>query len=64
MDASHEAVSLDQKKEGCESSGPGFNQDDESSADYRVTGNMENLHCNYLDFLRITVGKQSKRSIS
>lgn len=46
MDASHEAVSLDQKKEGCESSGPGFNQDDESSADYRVTGNMENLHCN------------------
>lgn len=45
VDASHEAVSLDQKKEGCESSGPGFNQDDESSADYRVTGVLADGRC-------------------
>ncbi|TYK18648.1 OTU domain-containing protein [Cucumis melo var. makuwa] len=31
----HEAVSIDQKKEVCESSSSAFNQNDESSANYR-----------------------------
>ena len=46
MDASHEVVSLDQKKEVCESSDSEFNQNDESSTDYRVTDIVENLRCN------------------
>ncbi|KAA0032220.1 OTU domain-containing protein [Cucumis melo var. makuwa] len=45
VDASHEVVSLDQKKEVCESSDSEFNQNDESSTDYRVTGVLADGRC-------------------
>lgn len=49
MDANHEAVSIDQKKEGCESSGNGFNEEDENSADYTVTGIVESLSSHFIE---------------
>lgn len=49
MDASNETVSIDEKKEVCESSGNEFNEDDESPADYRVTGIVENSPIHFIE---------------
>lgn len=55
MDANQESVSIEQKKEGCESSGNEFNQDDENSPDYRVTGIAENLPIHFIERILYSV---------